>query len=49
MEDPGLPAPLTGVVNASTPRQAIGALVFDVFGTIVDGRGNLIHEGQALR
>ena len=30
----------------TTPK--IGALVFDVFGTVVDWRGSLIREGRAL-
>jgi 2-haloacid dehalogenase len=29
-------------------RPTIGALVFDVFGTVVDWRGSLIREGRAL-
>lgn len=32
----------------SAPRPAPKALVFDIFGTVVDWRGSLIREGQAL-
>src|SRR5919204_1047951 len=30
------------------PRLGIKALVFDVFGTVVDWRGTIIREGEAL-
>ena len=32
----------------SDPRSALNALVFDVFGTVVDRRGSLIREGERL-
>ena len=31
-----------------TQRTKVSALVFDVFGTVVDWRGSIIHEGRAL-
>jgi 2-haloacid dehalogenase len=34
---------------ASPQRQSPQALVFDIFGTVVDWRGSLIREGQALQ
>ena len=30
------------------PRSAVNALVFDVFGTVVDWRGSIIREGELL-
>jgi 2-haloacid dehalogenase len=44
MADPGS----TRGVDMSAPLPEIRALVFDVFGTVVDWRGSLIREGQAL-
>jgi 2-haloacid dehalogenase len=35
-------------VAPSTPLGAVKALVFDVFGTVVDWRGSVIREGEAL-
>ncbi|MBM3386034.1 MAG: haloacid dehalogenase type II, partial [Betaproteobacteria bacterium] len=32
----------------ATPKPALKALVFDVFGTVVDWRGSLIREGRRL-
>ena len=32
----------------SRTKPAVRALVFDVFGTVVDWRGSLIREGRAL-
>lgn len=32
----------------SDPRSAVNALVFDVFGTVVDWRGSIIREGELL-
>ena len=32
----------------SDPRIAVNALVFDVFGTVVDWRGSIIREGELL-
>lgn len=32
----------------SEPRSAVNALVFDVFGTVVDWRGSIIREGELL-
>ena len=31
------------------PRSAVNALVFDVFGTVVDWRGSIIREGELRR
>jgi 2-haloacid dehalogenase len=32
----------------SDPRSAVNALVFDVFGTVVDWRSSIIREGELL-
>jgi 2-haloacid dehalogenase len=32
----------------SDPRRSVNALVFDVFGTVVDWRGSIIREGELL-
>ena len=33
----------------SDPRSAVNAMVFDVFGTVVDWRGSIIREGELRR
>ena len=43
--------PTAGALQAALPLalQDVRALVFDIFGTVVDWRGSLIRDGQALQ
>ena len=43
--------PTAGALQAALPLalQDVRALVFDIFGTVVDWRGSLIREGQTLQ
>jgi len=46
-----LPTPLPAAASTESPSAVIGkvkALAFDVFGTVVDWRGSVIRDGEAL-
>ncbi len=45
------PLPTAGTLHLAPPAelQGVRALVFDIFGTVVDWRGSLIREGLALQ
>ena len=47
MNEPDMPARPTHAMSDFDPA-SIRALVFDVFGTVVDWRGTIIREGEAL-